>query len=62
MVRSWVIDWTTVFRLGHSPIQAVHHMQCTAWPGKWPNLKTVVQSMTHDSSWYVEHLDIEGQS
>ena len=20
----WVIDWDTVFRLGHSPIQAVH--------------------------------------
>ena len=35
---SSVIDWDTVFRLGHTPIQAVHNMICTAWIGECPNL------------------------
>ena len=29
-VTSWVIDWDTIFRLGHSSIQAVDNMLCTA--------------------------------
>ena len=37
-------------RLGHSPIQAVHNMLCTAWIGGCPNLKTVSQSMTHNGT------------
>ena len=43
-----VIDWDTVFRMGHSPTKTVHRMQCTAWIGECPNLKTLSQSMTHD--------------
>ena len=39
LLPSWVIDWDTVYRLGHSPIQAVHNMLCTAWIGKCPNLR-----------------------
>ena len=50
LVPSWVIDWDTVFKLGHSPVQAVQTMLCTAWIGECPNLKTVVQSMTHDGN------------
>ena len=34
--------------LGHSPIQAMQSMLCTAWIGECPHLKTVSQSMTHD--------------
>ena len=49
-VPSWFIDWDAVFRLGHSPVQAVHSMLCTAWTGECPNLKTVSQSMTHDGT------------
>ena len=47
-VPSWVLHWDTVFRLAHSPIQAVHNMLCTTLIGECPNLKTVSQSMTHD--------------
>ena len=32
------------FRLGHSPVWAVHCMRCTAWTGEWPNLKEVAQT------------------
>ena len=56
LVPSWVIDWDTVFRLGHSPIQAVHNMLCMAWAGECPNLKTVSQSMTHDGSFQFENV------
>lgn len=47
---SWVIDWNTVFRWGHSTNQAIHRMWRTPWIGECPNLKTVVQSMTHDGT------------
>ena len=49
-VPSWVIDWDTVFRMGHSPSKTVHRMQCTAWIAECPNLKTMSQSMTHDGA------------
>ena len=49
-VPSWVIYWDTFFRLGHSPVQAVHSMLCTAWIGECANLKTVSQSMIHDGT------------
>lgn len=41
IVPSQVIGWTTVFRFGHSPIQAcaVQHAMHTAWIGEWPNIK-----------------------
>ena len=38
------LDWDAVFRLGHSPTQAVHGMSCIAWKGECPNLKTASQS------------------
>ena len=49
-VPLWVIDWDTVFRMGHSPTKTVHRMQCTAWIGECLNLKTLSQSMTHDDT------------
>ena len=39
-----LVVWATSFNLGHSPVQAVHHMQCTAQRGEWPNLKEVAQT------------------
>ena len=47
-IPSWVIDWDTVFRLGHSPIQAVHNMLCTAWIGGCPNINT---ALCPNSTW-----------
>ena len=32
-------------------------MLCNAWIGEWPNLKTVVQSMTHDGTFH-DGLDL----
>ena len=48
-------------RLGHSPIQAVHNMLCTALIGERPNLKTVSQSMTHDGilKWCENYAGLE---
>ena len=53
IVPSWVIEWAPVFRLGLSPIQAVHYMWCTAWIGERPNLKTGAHSMTHDGTYVI---------
>ena len=36
-LRSYI--GTLFFRLGHSPIQAMHDTLWTAWIGGWPNLK-----------------------
>ena len=58
-IPSWVIDWVTVFKLGHTPIKAVHSLLCNAWIGECPNLKTVSQSMTHDGT-KQPTVDIEG--
>ena len=45
LVLPWkLVVWATSFRLGHSPVQAVHLMQCTAQTGEWPNLKEVTQT------------------
>ena len=49
-IPSLVIDWETVFRLGHTPIQAVYSMICTAWTGECLTSATVSQSMTHDGT------------
>ena len=32
-----LVVWATSFRLGHSPVWAMHCMRCTAWTGEWPN-------------------------
>ena len=39
-----LVVWATSFRLGDSPVWAVHCMRCTAWTGEWPNLKEVAQT------------------
>ena len=38
------VVWATSFRLGLSPVQAVHRMQCTLQTGELPNLKEVAQT------------------